>query len=164
MYAEIARFEFTELLVLFSDLLCLFFDVLLSLLPRFLLHPSVMLCVEVCRAHILGIMQVFAEIAECVYIVTPDGCVIDGIVIADADFHGCPIEVYVSVLVIDQLSGKFVIACLYKCLGLGICQQGLEEGRRQGVVEVSVKAVALQFGDGVKLGIDTASVHDGECR
>ena len=164
MYAEVAGFEFAELLFIFLELFYLVFDILFYLLSLLLLYPSVVLCFEVCRAYILGIMQVFAEIAECIYIVTPNGCVIDGIMVTDADFHGCPIEVNVPISVVDELSGKFVIASFYKCLGLGICQQGLEEGRRQGFVKVPVKAVAFQFGNDVKLRIDTASVHDGECR
>ena len=164
MDAEVAGFEFAELFFILLELFYLVIDSLFYLLSLLLFHPSIVLCVEVCRAYILGIMQVFAEIAECIYIVTPNGCVIDGIMVTDADFHGCPIEVNVPISVLDELSGKFVIASLYKCLGLGICQQGLEEGRRQGTVEIPVKAVTFQFGDGVILRIDTASVHDGECR
>lgn len=60
---------------------------------RFLVHISVMLGFEVCRAYIFCIMQVFSEKAEKVYVVAPKRCIFDFIAVSDADADGLPILV-----------------------------------------------------------------------
>lgn len=71
----------------------LLFQLCLCIGFSFLLHIAVMFGFEVCRAYIFGIVEVFAEEAEKVYIVAPKRCIFDFIAVSDADADGLPILV-----------------------------------------------------------------------
>ena len=139
-------FGFQIVLLVFQCLLPFFFCLFTLPLPFTFPHQPVMLGFEVGRANVFRIAQVFSEMTQQVCHVTPCGAVRYDVAVADADFHRLPILRQVE-MVADIVTQHRVLPCFQQCFRLAVRKDSLEEVVRQYAVQVTVKPVALDFGD-----------------
>ena len=142
--SEEHAFLFEELLLVLDSLLTLFRCPLALQLLLPLCCQLVVEGFEVGRADVLQLTYVLGEVAQEVYRVAPKRAVGNGVAVADADSHGCPIVLHVAGGV-EVVAQHGVLPCLYQRFRTAVGQECRDEFRGYDVVEVTSEAVPAQL-------------------
>jgi hypothetical protein len=82
---------------------------------------------QVGRANIFGVVQVFAEKPEQIHVIAPHGSILYFIVAANADADGSPVIVDVPMVIERKEFEKLCLPCFQQSFGFIFYEQELEE-------------------------------------